>query len=209
MSSLMADDPGEITFFAMRLNKAVFLDRDDTLIHDRGYLDNVQGISLLPGVVAALKILQQAGFMLVVVSNQSGIGRGYFTAETVRAQHAHLKRLLKVDGVYLTATEFCPHTPEDKCQCRKPQPGMLLRAARKLHLDLAHSYMVGDKISDAAAGRAAGCRTALLNDDPSDEADFTASDMPAVAAWIVADAAKAAPIGSRNRRVIHSRSQTL
>ena len=175
----------------MTLNPAVFFDRDGTLIPDREYLDNVQGVALLPGVATALKSLQQAGFILVVISNQSGIGRGYFTIATVRAQQARLKHLLKLEGVHLAAADFCPHTSEDKCLCRKPQPGMLLRAARRLHLDLSRSYIVGDKISDAAAGRAAGCRTVLLTEIPSGDADFIASEMQSAAAWILADSAHA------------------
>lgn len=164
---------------------AVFLDRDGTLIRDTGYLDNVAGVRLLPGVGAALAALARAGFMLVVVTNQSGIGRGLIREEVVGQQHARLRELLRPAGVELAAVEYCPHAPDTGCDCRKPLPGMLLRAAARLGLDLTASFMVGDKPADMGAGHAAGCRTVFLGEGCA-EADFNAPDVPAAAAWILA-----------------------
>ena len=167
------------------LRPAVFLDRDGTLIRDTGYLDNVAGVQLLPGVGAALAALARAGFVLVVVTNQSGIGRGLIRAEIVEQQHERLRDLLRPSGVELAAVEYCPHAPDTGCDCRKPLPGMLLRAAGRLGIDLSASFMVGDKPADVGAGQAAGCRTVFLGDGCA-EADFNAPDVPAAAAWILA-----------------------
>ena len=167
------------------LRPAVFLDRDGTLIPDTGYLDNVAGVRLLPGVGPALAALARAGFALVVVTNQSGIGRGLIRAEIVEQQHERLRELLRPNGVELAAVEYCPHAPDAGCACRKPRPGMLLRAAARLRLELKASFMVGDKTADVAAGQAAGCRTIFLGTTAA-EADFNAPDVPAAAAWILA-----------------------
>jgi len=163
----------------------VFLDRDGTLIRDTGYLDNVAGVQLLPGVGAALAALARAGFVLVVVTNQSGIGRGLIRTEVVEQQHDRLRELLRPAGVDLAAVEYCPHAPDTGCDCRKPLPGMLLRAACRLGIDLAASFMVGDKPADVGAGHAAGCRTVFIGEGCA-EADFNAPDVPAAVAWILA-----------------------
>ncbi|NOY82689.1 MAG: HAD family hydrolase [Kiritimatiellaeota bacterium] len=167
--------------------KAVFLDRDGTLVADRGYLADPEGIELLPGVAEGLAALLKAGFLLVVVTNQSGVGRGMFPMTAVEAQHQRLKQLLTDQHVELAGIEVCPHCPEDHCDCRKPAPGMLLRAARRLHLDLDSSFLVGDKCSDIQAGAAVGCRGVLVGADTGDcplaEARF--SDFGGVVAWIL------------------------
>ena len=183
----------------MKQNCAIFFDRDGTLIPDWGYLNTVQGIVLLPGVVEAMKTLQQAGFLLIVISNQSGIGRGYFTPKTVQAQNRQLKRILKEAGVVLAAMDYCPHLPEANCVCRKPKPGMLLRAAQRFHLDLSRSYMIGDKTTDAIAGRTAGCRTVLLGSTLSSAADFTVDSISGATAWILRDATRNAGLVSSCR----------
>jgi D-glycero-D-manno-heptose 1,7-bisphosphate phosphatase len=171
--------------------RAVFLDRDGTVIVDKDYLATVEGVELLPGAGEALARLAGLGFRLVLVSNQSGVGRGYFPAAIVHAQFARLQQLLLPYGVTLAHLEFCPHAPEEQCACRKPQPGMLLAAAAKLDLDCAASYMIGDKSADVGAGRAAGCRTVRLGTTDG-EADYVAPDLPAAAAWIAQQVAPAA-----------------
>ena len=165
---------------------AVFVDRDGTVIHDRAYLDNVEGVELLPGAAQALSALSEAGFLLVLATNQSGIGREFFTAETVVRQHRRLSQLLAPYGVAFADIQICPHTPADRCSCRKPEPGMLLRASRKLGVELSRSFMVGDKISDVEAGRRAGCRTVLLDRTCDGEADARAADLLAAAQWVIA-----------------------
>jgi histidinol-phosphate phosphatase family protein len=140
----------------------VFLDRDGTLVRDTGYVHRLADYALLPGVVPALRRLAAAGFGLAVVTNQSGIGRGLFTLADYRAFEAHLEADLARQGVPLAGSFFCPHTPEAGCACRKPAPGLLLRARDVLGATLEASFVVGDALRDAEAAAAAGCRGALL-----------------------------------------------
>jgi len=140
----------------------VFLDRDGVLIHDVGYPRDPERVRLLDGAAAALARLRQWGFALVVVSNQSGVGRGLVTAGEARRVHDRMTADLAAQGVALDAAYYCFHAPEDGCECRKPSPGMLLQAARELNLDPARSFLVGDKAIDVEAGRRAGCRTIVL-----------------------------------------------
>lgn len=144
------------------MDKAVFLDRDGTVIVDRGYLDCEEGVELLEGAGRALRVLATAGFRLVLITNQSGIGRGYFTKATVDRQHERLTQLLAPYGVTFDAIEMCPHAPEEKCTCRKPRPALILHAAHALNIRLEESYMVGDKATDVEAGRHAGCHSIIL-----------------------------------------------
>ncbi len=140
----------------------VFVDRDGTLIVERGYLSDPDDIELLPGVPAALRRLQTAGLAVVVVSNQSGVGRGWFPLARVHAVMARLRELLRAAGAEPDAIWFCPHRPEDGCSCRKPGTALLERAAEDLQLSLSHSFMVGDKRLDAETGRRAGGRGVLV-----------------------------------------------
>jgi D-glycero-D-manno-heptose 1,7-bisphosphate phosphatase len=146
--------------------RAFFFDRDGTLIADRGYIRKPADVELLPGVVHALTELRRRGFLLVVVSNQSGIGRGLSTEAEARAVADQFREVLEVQGIGLDAVYYCPHAPGVDCDCRKPKPGMLLKAARHLDVDLARSYMVGDKWSDCEAGEQAGCTPVLIRDSP-------------------------------------------
>lgn len=146
------------------MRPAVFLDRDGTIIEDEGYLADASRVRLLPGALDALRAFRERGLALVVVSNQSGIPRGLITPAQHSAVDARVKAILADAGVPLDAAYYCPHLPDAGCACRKPLPGMLEQAAREHGLDLARSLMVGDKMSDVAAGRAAGCVTALLGD---------------------------------------------
>jgi D-glycero-D-manno-heptose 1,7-bisphosphate phosphatase len=140
----------------------MFLDRDGTLIEDVGYIADPDHVRVLPGAAAALRDLAGEGYAIVVISNQSGVGRGMFDIETVWAVDAEMRRRFAADGVAIDASYYCPHGPDDGCECRKPSPGMLLQAADELELDLARSWMVGDRDSDVEAGLAAGCHAAAL-----------------------------------------------
>lgn len=149
--------------------KACFLDRDGTLIEERNYLADPALVALAPGVSEALRLLHDAGYRLIVVSNQSGIARGYFTTEQLRAVERRVGELLAEHGVSLDANYYCFHhekgiIPEftHSCDCRKPKPGLLLRAIRDFSLDPAQCLMIGDKVSDLQAGLAAGCRAVAL-----------------------------------------------
>jgi len=168
------------------MQKAVFVDRDGTLIVDRGYLADPAGVELLSGVTDGLLALQEAGFLLVLVTNQSGVGRGLFPLTAIDAQHRQLAGILDRQGINLAGIEVCPHRPEDGCECRKPRPGMLLRAAKRLEIDTTASFMVGDRCTDVQAGAAVGCQTVFLgtkNDCPT--ADACAPGFSAAAAWIL------------------------
>jgi D-glycero-D-manno-heptose 1,7-bisphosphate phosphatase len=147
------------------MHKTIFIDRDDTVVPDRGHLDNVEGIELLPGAGAALRAMRELGFKLALVTNQSGIGRGWFPESMVHAQHDRLHELLADYGVAFDAIRFCPHRPDAGCACRKPKPGLLLEAGRALGSDFARSWMIGNSESDVGAGRAAGCRTIQIVGD--------------------------------------------
>jgi D-glycero-D-manno-heptose 1,7-bisphosphate phosphatase len=147
----------------MTLRRAAFLDRDGVLNVDHGYVFRPQDFEWLPGAVDALRLLQQAGYALVVVTNQSGVARGFYTLTDVEKLHAHLRAELLAQGVRLAAIYACPHHPDGvvpayrvQCNCRKPMPGMIEQAAREHGLDLAASCLFGDKLSDVEAGRRAG-----------------------------------------------------
>jgi D-glycero-D-manno-heptose 1,7-bisphosphate phosphatase len=150
------------------MRRAVFLDRDGTLIEEKNYIARPDQVRLLPGTIEALSLLSRAGFACVVVTNQSGIGRGLFTEADLQAIHDEMNRQLGAAGIMLDGLYHCPIAPQisDKTIIehpdRKPGPGMLLRAAQELNLDLANSWMVGDSISDILAGRNAGCRGGIL-----------------------------------------------
>jgi D-glycero-D-manno-heptose 1,7-bisphosphate phosphatase len=147
---------------------AVFLDRDGTVIEERDYLSRPEQVRLLPGAAAALRDLKQAGFACVLITNQSGLGRGLFREADLSAVHAELTRQLTDEGAALDGIYYCSYAPTtaDKTVIehvdRKPGPGLLHRAARELNIDLENSWMVGDSISDALAGRHAGCRGSIL-----------------------------------------------
>lgn len=149
---------------------AIFLDRDGTLTHRYHYPSRPEHLRLYDGIAAPLTMLRRAGYRLVVVTNQSGIARGYFTEADLARMHEYLRATLEASGVALDAIYHCPHHPDGvvaglatRCDCRKPQPGMLLRAAQDLDLDLTRSWLVGDILDDVEAGARAGCRTALVD----------------------------------------------
>jgi D-glycero-D-manno-heptose 1,7-bisphosphate phosphatase len=160
--------------------RVLFLDRDGTLMVDVGYPRHPDQVTLLPGVAEGLGACRDAGYLLSIISNQSGVGRGYFGADAVEAVHRRLLELLEAGGVHIDDAQYCLHAPEDACACRKPLPLMIERSARNLGADLAASFMIGDKASDVEAGHRAGCRAILLRTDASppgeSPADFTARD---------------------------------
>ncbi len=135
------------------MNAAIFLDRDGVLIADRGYVYHRAEVVLLDGVAAQLKVLKRRGYLLIVITNQSGIGRGYYGHSDVFAVHRVLQALLAPAGVQLDAFYYCPHVAADACACRKPAPQLLLQAIRDFQIDAARSYFVGDKDSDLECAR--------------------------------------------------------
>lgn len=142
--------------------KAAFIDRDGVLNEERAFVHRAEDFALIPGAVEALRALRAAGYFLVVVTNQSGIARGLFSEADYLALTEHMRDQLEAEGISLDAVEYCPHLPDApvdryrvECDCRKPKPGMLKRAIEALDIDPAASFLVGDRLSDVQAGRAA------------------------------------------------------
>jgi D-glycero-D-manno-heptose 1,7-bisphosphate phosphatase len=140
----------------------VLLDRDGTLIVERNYLARIEDVELLPAAAQGLRLLNQLGLGLAVLTNQSGIGRGYFDRATVDAIHSRLTAMLAHEGVALAGIYVCPHTPDDGCACRKPQRGLAQRAEAELHFDPSASFVLGDKACDIELGRRLGATTFLV-----------------------------------------------
>jgi D-glycero-D-manno-heptose 1,7-bisphosphate phosphatase len=168
----------------------VFLDRDGTIIAEKVYLADPDGVVLLPGAVEALASLQEAGFALVVVTNQAGIARGLYRLEDYHAVAARLNDQLAAEGVLLDGTWFCPHHPEHTgpCECRKPGTGMHLQATERLGLDPGASFFVGDKLSDVEPGLALGGQGILVRTGYGAELAAQAPE----GIWVVDDLAAAA-----------------
>ena len=174
-------------------NRAVFLDRDGVLMADTNYVGHVERVVILDQAPAAMRRLQAAGYRLFVVTNQSGVGRGYFTRAAVEEIHALLDRQFATAGTRVDRYYVCPHHPEDNCECRKPKPKSLLDAASEYGLDLAQCFMVGDRASDIQCGQNAGTRTVLVLTGAGPETlasgksqpDFVAADVSAAADWIL------------------------
>lgn len=172
------------------MKRYVLLDRDGTLIRDTGYPHRPEDYELLPGVGAALRRLADAEFGLAIVTNQSGIGRGYFDTASFDRFHARLLGDLAQAGVAIDATFVCPHAPDAGCGCRKPAPGLVLRARDELGADLGRSWLVGDTDRDVGAARSGGCLGAVRigtaasrrGDDPL---AFEAPDLAAAVAMIL------------------------
>lgn len=173
--------------------RAVFLDRDGTLIDDVGYLADPNGVRLVPGAAAALAELRALGYGLAVVSNQSGIGRRLISRSAALAVHQRFVDELERVGIRLDDIRYCSHTPSEGCACRKPLPGLILDAARELGADLAASFVVGDKPVDVEAGSRAGCATVLLASETPDgcEPDYLARDWGDVVDWILSSDGRA------------------
>jgi len=162
----------------------ILLDRDGTLIRDVGFLNDPAGVELLPGVGEGLAALQAAGYALAIVTNQQGVGIGYYTTQQMIAVNQQLFRALGPYGVRISKIYYCPHTAADQCGCRKPLSGMLDRAMRDFGMSGGRTFIVGDSAVDAAAGRAAGCRTVLIGDAAA-ECDYLARDFEDAARWII------------------------
>lgn len=177
--------------------KAVFFDRDGTLIYDYGYLADPAKVHLYKGAINALMQLRRAGYHLFIVSNQSGIGRGYFTAKETQAVNARLCQLFR--PVHFDEIVFCPHAPNEACSCRKPLPKMGLQLIKKYRIDVARSFMVGDKKSDVDFGHVLGCRSILvktangskhLKKYPELKPDFVATNLEQVTRFILREEIK-------------------
>jgi D-glycero-D-manno-heptose 1,7-bisphosphate phosphatase len=184
------------------LDRAVFLDRDGTIIEEVGYLDRPERVELFPWTIDAVRVLNRAGLAVVLVSNQSGVARGFFTEEVVDAVHQRMADLLAEGGARIDAYYYCPHHPDgkvpryaQKCECRKPGRALVDRAARELGIDPARSFVVGDRWLDVALGRAVGAQSVLVrtgygaseeNKRPADlAADAVVDNLVAASSWIL------------------------
>lgn len=184
--------------------KAVFLDRDGTVNEEVGYLRDLGELRLIPGAGAAIKRLNDADFKVVLVTNQSGVARGYFPEALVHEAHERLGELLRSEGARINAVYYCPHHPSAgnsrytvDCDCRKPKTGLIDRAVKELAIDVEHAYMVGDKWSDVELAQRARVRAVLVRsgfapDDPGNKRpehvgapDYMAHDLAEAAEWII------------------------
>lgn len=160
--------------------KAVFLDRDGVInskLPEDNYVASVNEFEFLPGVFDALFLLQQLGFVLVVITNQRGIARAFMTEEDLDRVHGHMRSELLKHGICIEAVYHCPHEKFEFCNCRKPEPGMILSAENDLDIDLSSSYMVGDSPSDTAAGRRAGVHSIRIGDHPDENSEAVFSNL--------------------------------
>jgi D-glycero-D-manno-heptose 1,7-bisphosphate phosphatase len=185
------------------VSAAVFLDRDGTLIEEVGYLDRPERVMLYPYSAEAIMAFNRAGLQVVMVTNQSGVARGFFTEAVVQEVHAHIARLLANRGARIDAYYYCPHHPDGKvaayarvCDCRKPGRGLVDRAARELGVDPRRSFTIGDRWLDIALARTIGARGVLVRtgygvteearSQPDLQADAVADNLVAAASWILA-----------------------
>ncbi|MBV8886420.1 MAG: HAD family hydrolase [Chroococcidiopsidaceae cyanobacterium CP_BM_RX_35] len=176
--------------------KAVFLDKDGTLIEDVPYNVDPERVQLTQGAVEGLQLLNASGYQLIVITNQSGVARGYFPELALVAVEARLRQLLADAGVPLAGFYYCPHHPDGvvqefakNCSCRKPEPGLLLYAADKHNINLAQSWFIGDILNDVEAGHRAGCKTVLIDNGNETEWQMSQQRSPH---YIVTDLTKAA-----------------
>jgi histidinol-phosphate phosphatase family protein len=169
-------------------NKAILLDRDGTINVDVGSPHKIEDLRIIPLAIEGLRFLQER-FKLIIITNQSGIGRGYYTEEDYFAFRNEMYKELKEQGVTIDAEYFCPHTSKDNCDCRKPKTGMLEHAAKDFDLDLTQSWMIGDRLPDIKAGKNAGCRTIHVltggYKESIKETDFTANNLLGASDYIL------------------------
>ncbi len=181
------------------MQRAVFLDRDGTIIEDAGYTGEISRIKFLPMVSEAIKLLNESGFKVIIATNQAGVARGYFTEDAVREVNRYIKETLVKQGALIDRTYYCPHHIDGikkeyrkECHWRKPNPGMIEEAAREFGISLTDSFVVGDKMTDIEAGYRVGCRTVLLVNQSSPEGegtapkpDFIAADLYQAVKWLI------------------------
>jgi len=183
-------------------NAAVFIDRDGTVIKEKDYLRKIKDIELFAHTIPALKLLKKAGFKLILVTNQSGIGRGYFTEEKLGRIHTSLQKLLTSKGAGFDAVYYCPHAPGAGCSCRKPNLGLVKLAGKKFHLNLKRSYSIGDHSGDFLLGRNMGGKGVFVltghgkreyrkfvKDPSAPRPDRIEKNILSAAKWILSDSA--------------------
>lgn len=175
------------------MNKAVFLDRDGTIAEDVHYCRRPEDFKILPAVPKAIRLLNRHGFEVVIITNQSGIARGYLTEETLAQIHKKMEDELAKHNARVDAIYYCPHHPDEECECRKPKTALFHKAAKELLIDFTESYVIGDMEEDISAGKAIACKTILVTTGPNSagklsrgkEAHYIAGNLYEAAKWIV------------------------
>jgi D-glycero-D-manno-heptose 1,7-bisphosphate phosphatase len=182
------------------VERAVFLDRDGTIIEHVDYVYDCSQVKLIPRASEAIRLLNESGFKVIIITNQPGVARGYFTEETVREINKYVQECLAKEGARIDEVYYCPHHAEGtieeyakECDCRKPKPGMIVRAVHELGIDLEGSFAIGDRTIDVEAGERAGCRTVLLADENQPNnmketatiADYVAPDLYEAVKWLL------------------------
>lgn len=182
------------------MNKAVFLDRDGTIIEDVGYLNTHRNLQFIKGSIEAIKKLNAAGYKVVVITNQAGIARGLITEDMLQTIDKTLHKWILNGGAHLDGIYYCPHHPEhgvhpykQECECRKPHPGLIKKAEKDLDIDLSQSWMIGDKYSDVLAGKRAGTKTIFVTSGRGQEEkkklvekpDHIAENLAAAVDWLL------------------------
>lgn len=183
MTEISADEVFNTLKEILPRNRAVFLDKDGTIIEDKNYLNSFKDLKVLPGAKKGLQRLKEGGFRLMGITNQSGIARGIVNEKFVQDSNAHLEKKLGIDDFF-----YCPHHPDDRCACRKPEPMMMLEARLKHHIDLKRSYVIGDKESDVLLAEKTGSTGILISSTPLFEkssASYIARDLNEAAEWIM------------------------
>jgi histidinol-phosphate phosphatase family protein len=170
-------------------NRAVFLDRDGTMAPDVAYCRRPEDFELFPTTAKAIRLLNEHGYKVIVITNQSGIARGYFNEDTLDKIHQKIRKKLGEEGARIDGIYYCPHHPDDNCECRKPKPGMVLRAVGEHDIDPRSSFIVGDRPQDIQLGQNTSCRTVLIMAGTEEVAlcspDYTAPDLYQAALWII------------------------
>jgi D-glycero-D-manno-heptose 1,7-bisphosphate phosphatase len=182
------------------LNKAVFLDRDGTIIEDTGYISAPEEVKFIPGAIEAVKKLNQAGYKVIIISNQSGVARGILNEAMLQSIDKTMHRKILNGGAHIDGSYYCPHHPEhgvypyrQYCECRKPHPGLIKKATREHEIDLSKSFMVGDKATDIETGKRAGVKTLFVlsgrgaeeTKELKEKPDHLADNLPEAAEWIL------------------------
>ena len=182
------------------MERAVFLDRDGTIIEHIDYVYDCSQVKFIPRASEAIRLLNESGFKVIIITNQPGVARGYFTEETVREINKYIQECLAKQGARIDEAYYCPHHTEGiieeyvkECDCRKPKPGMIERAVREVGIDLECSFVIGDRNIDVEAGDRAGCKTILLTGkDPLNNeeeiapiADYVAPDLYEAVEWLL------------------------
>jgi len=177
----------------MKKNPVVFLDRDGTILNERGYLRDERKMKFYPSSFLGLRRLERHGFTLVVVSNQSGVGRGYFTRGDLNRMNAHFQKKMKNNGITIAGIYYCPHRSDEHCFCRKPKPGLIRRALNDLKLDIHRAFMVGDQERDMTLARVCKMKGVLvltgagrsLSSASRRKASFVSSNLTTASRWII------------------------